>query len=337
MRIGSLRLVGLVMSTVMLGACGSSASPATAGGAAPSVTSPAVDYYAAPPLSVRQILLTEGEAGNPRELHLFVPEANGRYPLLQFQHGFTSDVDTYTELLAQLAGFGFVVVAPQMYGSDPSSAPSVTDETTAAVGVLAWAQANLNNLLAARLKPSFEGSVTTSDTGLFGHSRGGQVAWRMLFDHPTATQARAIAGVDPVDGNAPPFPPGGTGELVTDDAGAFHFPFASLILGTGLGGSGVPGFECAPTVRNYSLFYNASQPPRYEVVASDYGHNDMTNGETPDVVCTGATDSTRHLMRTFVAGQLAAYFSSVLKAQDAVSWLTDRSAAPIATTGRFEK
>lgn len=295
----------------------------------------AVDYYAEPPLTVRQVLLAEGEEGAPREVRFFVPERSGTYPLLQFQHGFTADVDTYTELLARLAGFGFVIAAPQMYVGDPSSAPSVPDETAAAVAVLGWVQENVDGVLAGRLTGGLSVSASAGDTGVFGHSRGGQVAWRMLFDHPD-TRARALAGVDPVDGDAPPFPPGERGEMVTDDPGAFSFRFASLILGMGLGASGVPGFECAPANRNYTYFYDASRAPRYEVVATDHGHSDMTNGETPDAVCPGATDGTRAQLRAFVAGQLAAYFDAVLVGADALGWLRDLEGAPVAATGRYE-
>lgn len=317
-----------LMAAALCG-CDGSSGAVTAGVAA-------VDFYGTPPLGVQQLLLAENEAGNPREVRLFIPQQSGSYPLLQFQHGFVSDVDNYTALLARLAGFGFVVAAPQMYGSDPSSAPSVADETAAAVAVLAWGQGSLNAVLAARLPPPLAVRIARESTGLLGHSRGGQVAWRMLFDHPAETRARAIAGVDPVDGNAPPFPPGGTGELVTDDAGAFQFAFPSLVIGMGLGSTGVPGFECAPANRNYTLFYNASRAPRYEVVASGYGHNDMTNGDVPDGVCFGDIDGAREPLRVFVAGQLAAYFSSVLSAQPQFAVLKNLGNAPVAADGRFE-
>lgn len=335
-------VITLMISSVLLFAgCGTSeqlpGTPADDSGppTAPAPDTP-LDFYADPPLTVQQILLQEGEDGAPREVRLFIPEAEGVYPLLQFQHGFISDVDTYTELLARLAGFGFLIIGPQMYVGDPSTAPSVPDETAGAVDVLAWAQANLNNILAARLLPGLDVQVDVADTGIFGHSRGGQVGWRMLFDHP-GTNARAIAGVDPVDGDAPPFPPGGTGELVSDDPGAFQFSFASLILGMGLGAQGVPGFECAPQNRNYELFYDASQPPRYEVVATDYGHSDMLNGNQPAGACAGAVDGSQGQLRIFIAGQLAAYFRSVLSGGDDLELLRDLSDAPIAATGQFEE
>ncbi len=295
----------------------------------------AFDPYAEPPLPVLQHRLAEGEFGAPRELLLFLPAHDGDYPLLQFQHGFVSDVDSYTDLLSRLAGFGFVVAAPQMYVGDPSSAPGVAQETAAAVVVLEWAQASLNHALAvSREDQSIR--IRPQDSGLLGHSRGGQVAWRMLFDHPQTT-ARAIAGVDPVDGDAPPFPPGETGELVTDDPGAFQFPFASLIIGMGQGASGAPGFECAPTNRNYRLFYEASLPPRYELVAENHGHSDMLDGDSPDLVCPGALDGSRAALRRFVAGQLAAYFLSALEGRDLLQWHRDPGESPVPVSLRFEE
>jgi hypothetical protein len=104
----------------------------------------------------------------------------------------------------------------------------------------------------------------------------------------------------------------------------------------GLGNSGAPGFECAPANRNYRLFYDASRPPRYEAVASGYGHSDMLNGEEPNAVCPGDTSGNRGLVRVFVAGQLAAYFTTELAGRDERRWLRDLALAPVAAQGRFE-
>lgn len=325
-------LIGIAAAGALcLGACSDGGQ---AGGG--SSTSPQTNFYGEPPLAVEQFLIAEGDQGAPRELRFFVPTASGQYPLLQFQHGFISDVDTYTVMLEKLAGFGFVVVGPQMYVGDPSTAPGVPDETAAAVQVLAWVQANAGNLIAQNLQADAAITVATGSTGLLGHSRGGQVAWRMLFDHAGDISASAIAGIDPVDGDAPPFPPGGTGELVTDEPGAFGFAFASLIIGMGQGASGAPGFECAPSNRNYRLFYEASAAPKYEVVATGHGHSDMLNGDEPNAVCPGAVDGSRAALRVFIAGQLAAYFHSVLNGQDARALLRDLTDAPVPASGRFE-
>ena len=304
-------------------------------GRAPPLASNA-EFYTSAEHAPRQVLIAEGEGGAPREIRLFFPDAHGNYPLLQFQHGFVSDVDTYTNLVDKLAAFGFVIAAPQMYEGDPSTAPSVPDETAAAVEVLTWVQNNINGVLAAQADPVAEARADITATGVLGHSRGGQVAWRILFDHAGETNARAIAGIDPVDGDAPPFPPGGTGELVTDDEGAFQFPHASLILGMGLGNTGAPGFECAPENRNYRRFYDASNRPRYEITATGHGHSDMLNGDEPQAVCVGAADGSREALRVFVAGVSAAYFGSVLRGEGRFELLRNLDGTPVPTEGRFE-
>ncbi|MGJ8668752.1 MAG: hypothetical protein ACSHXK_04610 [Oceanococcus sp.] len=323
-------LRALLLAGLALSACNADQSISAAD--AEVTEQSATDYYADPALSVRQFTIDEGQADAPKAMLVFAPEADGAYPLLQFQHGFTAAVETYSELLGLLAGFGFVVVAPQMYGSDPSSAPSVIDEATVAVEVLAWVQGNLDAILIEQFASSGElVSLDSGKTGLLGHSRGGQAAWRMLFEH-AGIDARAIAGVDPVDGDAPPFPPGGTGEMVTDDDGAFQFPFPSLVLGMGLGAQGIPGFECAPENRNYQFFYDVSVAPKYLVVASDYGHSDMVNGDNPNGVCFGALDGSNALLRQFIVGQLAAYFDSVLNQAEAWGVLTLVDDSPVTAT-----
>lgn len=324
----------LVTSLVHLQACSDSSSSNTS----PATRSIGLSPYQAGPHAVQSFKLAAGEQGSPKETLIFSPTSDGQFALIQFQHGFTSDIDSYTDLLEKLSSFGFVVVAPQIYSGDPSSAPSVAEETADAVSFLAWAQGNINAVLDSLVPATQNISVLSSPakTGLTGHSRGGQVIWRILFDYPQLDQASAVAGIDPVDGDAPPFPPGGTGELVSDDPGAFNFEFPSLVLGMGLGDQGVPGFECAPANRNYQLFYDASAAPRYEVVADDYGHSDMLNGNNPNGVCFGALDGSNEALRVFIAGQLAAYFYSTLFDQNHYQFLRSFQTAPIAASGRFE-
>ena len=325
-----MRRAALLIGGLLLAAC--NADDFSPRAEVPAASESSIDYYADPGLSVQQFSLDEGQEGAPKSMLVFAPQADGAYPLLQFHHGFAASVDTYTELLSRLAGFGYIIVAPQMYGSDPSSAPSVIEEASGAVEVLAWVQEQMDDILLQQFADSGElVSLAPGKTGLLGHSRGGQAAWRVLFDHDNV-KAQAIAGIDPVDGDAPPFPPGETGEMVTDDEGAFDFPFPSLVLGMGLGAMGVPGFECAPENRNYQFFYEVSAPPKYLVVASDYGHSDMVNGNNPNFVCFGALDGSNALLRQFVVGQLAAYFDSALKGGEVWDVLTQMDAAPVAAT-----
>ncbi len=309
------------------------------GGGRPHVPVPSgINFYDVGAHNVLQLHFNEDSEGVHKEFRIFIPQTSGSYPLLVFQHGFISDIADVTRFLTYLAEHGFIVVAPQMYRVDnPNDAPSVETEWRDGEVFIGWLKANVNALLARELVPPLAVSARTADTGLFGHSRGGQIAWRLLFNVEGPKLGRAIAGVDPVDGDAPPFPPGEQGNMVTDEEGAFNFNFPSLVIGMGMGSEGAPGFECAPENRNYTFFYDASRAPKFEVVAVNYGHSDMLNNDEAEVVCLGATDGSKDLLRRFIAGQLAAYFTMVLKGFDETEFLTDLRNAPIdETTNRFE-
>ncbi len=53
----------------------------------------------------------------PKPLLIAVPKAKGKYPVVQFQHGFTLQNHFYSQLLLHLASHGFIVVAPQVRNS----------------------------------------------------------------------------------------------------------------------------------------------------------------------------------------------------------------------------
>jgi hypothetical protein len=50
----------------------------------------------------------------PKPLLIAVPKAKGKYPVVQFHHGFTLQNNFYSQLIAHLASHGFIVVAPQV-------------------------------------------------------------------------------------------------------------------------------------------------------------------------------------------------------------------------------
>lgn len=280
------------------------------------------DPYQAGPLTPVEIAVAQGDHGAPVRGLVFAPQATGTYPLIQFQHGFTGMVENYEFMLTRLASHGFVVFAPQMYdtGGNPANAPSIADEVTAAAGVASWLKGNVNALL--------DGAhADGSRFGLAGHSRGGQIAWRMLVDR--GVTAQAYAGVDPVDGDAPPFSTSGPGPLVTSTP--THFGFRVHVLGSGYGSLGGP-LACAPAERNYSLFENAAQDGFYGVVATDHGHADMQDPDCPQCRAECVSNPAAG-MPEFSAGQLVAYFALVLGGvQDAERYLEDVSDAPVAAT-----
>ena len=308
-------LLTAVLLTLALTACSDTERSGGTVILAPVLSNP----YDAGPLLVQEIAVAAGEQGAPRRGLLFAPSEGGPWPLVQFQHGFSSSVDSYQFMLTRLASHGFVVFAPQMYeGGNPADAPGIPDEVAAAVAVSDWLKAKVASLLGT--------GVNTAAFGLAGHSRGGQVAWRMLAE--AGVRATALSGVDPVDGNAPPFS-SDTGPLIT--ANPLRFGFAVQVQGTGLGRQG-EAFACAPAVRNYEKFIAAGQDRVYGVVATEHGHADMT--DTDCVTCRAACVSNPSPgMPEFTAGQLVAYYSLRLKSDAAAArFLSEVSAAPVPAT-----
>ena len=314
----------LLLFSLALAACsnseGLSRTAPAGGGSSVALTDP----YVLGPHTVQSLEFEEGEEAAPKRTRVFAPTEAGRYPVIQFNHGFQGSIDTFQTLLGHLASHGFVVFAPQLVpgpseGGNPGNAPTIDAEVLLATESAQWAKANL-----PRLVPSAD----IARYGVGGHSRGGQVMWRMLKNNPGIAQA--ITGVDPVDGNAPPFSDT-TGPLVTAE-GLPSVP--SHTLGTGLGTVGGP-FACAPANRNYTLFYTAASSPAWEVLAEDFGHADMVDiGGIEVLAC--ASNPVREDMITFTAGQLAAFFSQTLLGMNARAFLEDFSGAPIAVSGQHK-
>ena len=284
------------------------------------------DPYRAGPYTVSNTVIAEGESGAPKRIRLFVPQTAGSWPVLQFNHGFQGSVDSFQTVLTQLASWGYIVVAPQLVpspseGGNPSTAPSIDDEVALAAQVADWAQTRLPGLLT--------GTADLRRYGLLGHSRGGQIVWRLALLRPGLAQA--VAGIDPVDGNAPPFS-SDTGPLVTQQP--FPRGLASYTLGTGLGAQGGP-FACAPANRNYTLFYTASASPAWQALATDFGHADMVDtGGVETLAC--ASNPVREGMIAFTGGQLVAFFAHSLKGANSARFLTDLGSAPIGASGQHK-
>jgi pimeloyl-ACP methyl ester carboxylesterase len=281
------------------------------------------NFYNPGKLSVRVISLEAGQQfNNPVQMDIYTPKKSFRYPVLIFQHGFTGSIKSYETILHQLASHGFVVVAPQMYppGVDASATwPTPEEEAALGVQIISWVQENLNNIVRVQ--------ADTGLLGLCGHSRGGQIAYRMALLVPE--KVAALAGVDPVDGMVVY----GQEPAVN---GALEFTFPTYVLGTGLGTIAAP-FPCAPAEVGYQHFYDANPSPSWLAVATENGHADMID---EDVLCPNSSCNiscpggpNRDGMRSFTAGTLAAFFSGTLQGhENAVSVLTDPDDAPVTCT-----
>lgn len=250
-------------------------------------------------------------------LLIHAPQEPGDYPVVVFQHGFLARNSQVDVILTHLASHGFVVIAPQMYepGLSPLiGQPSAAQEADLATKLLDWLPAHLSRLAGV--------SARTDLIGLVGHSRGGRIVWRVLLTYPS--RAKAIAGVDPADGDPLPF-----GDQTPVIQGPFNFNIPSLIIGAGVTGA------CARAGINHEQFYAASAPPAWHIVASDYGHVDMLDEDEVEAnaqFC-GAGNAEREPMRRLVAGLLTAFFRGALQDDpNAFSFLTDTAAAPARIT-----
>lgn len=284
------------------------------------------DFYKPGTLAVQVIPLAANERfRNPVPMDIYTPEEPFRYPVIIFQHGFTGSIKGYETILNHIASHGFVVVAPQMYPVGEGmggSYPTPEEEADLGVQIICWVQKNINKIVPVNADAKL--------LGIAGHSRGGQIAYRMALQVPR--KIKALSGVDPVDGLVM----FGQELAIT---GPLTFKIPTYILGTGLGPVPPPNTQfdlsCAPADIGFQHFYDNNPSPSWLAVATEYGHADMIdeidlceNGVC-DTFCPGGPD--RDAMRSFTAGTLAAFFSGTLqKNPAALSVLTDQDDAPVA-------
>ena len=259
----------------------------------------------------------------PVELDVYTPSAADTYPVVIFQHGFGGSIKAYETISTQLASHGFVVILPQMYGPGFQDAPIAEEEAVLGLQIISWVEDNINSHIPV--------TADTSLLGLAGHSRGGQVAYRMALQIPQ--KVKALAGVDPVDalGFA------GQTPIIT---GPLNFDIPTYILGAGLGPIVVEGgpieVACAPEEVGPIHFYCANPNPTWLVISTTHGHADMIDEENFSEFCPGGPD--RDGMRTLTGGTLAAFFSGILQENEgALSVLSDPESAPVPVIMEMDK
>ena len=260
-------------------------------------------------------LLSISDSTAPVEMDIYTPVKPARYPVIVFQHGFGASIKAYETITEHLASHGFIVVLPQIYGPGFENAPTAEEEAIIGLDVLTWIEDNLNDFISVH--------ADTGLLGLTGHSRGGQVAYRITLQR--LKQVKALAGVDPVDAT----------EMSNDTkivTGPLTFDIPTYILGAGLGPipveTGVLNIPCAPEESGYNHFFGNNPSPSWLVVATTHGHADMIDEEDFSDFCPGGPD--RDGMRSLTAGTLAAFFSGILQNnKQALQVLSDTEGAPI--------
>ena len=109
----------------------------------------------------------------PVALDIYSPTQPARYPVIVFQHGFGGSIKAYETISEHLASHGFVVILPQMYGPGISRCTHRRRRGCSGFKRTSWLEDNLNDYI-----PVY---ADTSLLGIAGHSRGGQVAYRITL------------------------------------------------------------------------------------------------------------------------------------------------------------
>lgn len=66
-------------------------------------------------LSVKTIQVKKSDICRaPAELLVVAPEAEGRYPVVVFCHGYCTQTTWYSQLLYHISSHGYILVAPQV-------------------------------------------------------------------------------------------------------------------------------------------------------------------------------------------------------------------------------
>ncbi len=204
------------------------------------------------PGTVRALVVHSGRAGDPVER------------VIVFFAGFMVSPWSYRSLFASVVSDGTSIVAPQMYRRGPRALaghPSAGEEAEQGIRLV-------EHLVAAR-RPD--------EVWLAGHSRGGQVAWRVA----ERVDPDGVVVIDPVDGA------GRHPTALAAAAGPAGFTARTLVIGAGLGG------RCAPDPVNHRHFAAAAPPGSTHVVIDSMGHGDLLDDRSARAsrrLCGGSAD-----------------------------------------------
>lgn len=66
-------------------------------------------------LAVKMMKVKKSDASQPLvELLVVAPEAQGRYPVVLFCHGYCTQTSWYSQLLRHISSHGYILVAPKV-------------------------------------------------------------------------------------------------------------------------------------------------------------------------------------------------------------------------------
>lgn len=184
--------------------------------------------------------------------------------LIVFFAGFMVSPWSYRSLFTAIVSDDTSILAPQMYRRGLRALvghPTPSEEAEAGERIV-------QHVVADR-RPR--------EVWLAGHSRGGQVAWRIAERiHPDG-----VIVIDPVDGS------GRHPSALSATAAPARFASRTLVVGAGRGG------RCAPAAVNHAHFAAAAPPGASHVVVATMGHGDVLDdrpARAARVMCGGSAD-----------------------------------------------
>ncbi|XP_057773508.1 chlorophyllase-1-like [Salvia miltiorrhiza] len=257
-------------------------------------------------LSVKTMKVKKSDGCRPpAEVLVVAPEAQGRYPLVLFCHGYCTQTSWYSQLLCHISSHGYILVAPKLY---QWLLICKNDEIKTAGNVANWvARGGLETCLPENVKPDL------SKTAVMGHSRGGRTAFGLALGHRHLA-FKALIGLDPVEGPAPAawVEP----RILSYVPRSFNAGMPVAVVGGGLGNrsKGVFVPPLAPDGCSHAEFFNESRPPCCYFVAKDYGHCDVLDEERAGLgglVCRSGKGP-KEKMRRGVGGVVVAFLRAYL-------------------------
>lgn len=243
-------------------------------------------------------------------LLVVVPEGDGPFPVVVLIHGFQLEPEQYRSTATHLAGWGYLVVLPQMPGSliTPETHTALKDDT---IALLDWIEAR-----ATQADGPLRGVADMDHVALSGHSMGGKIAFL------TATaddRVDVVFGIDPVDAGPPfTFTPSEYPSVTPERMSDVKVPF--LVMGETLDGTGgFGGQSCAPQDDNFTQYYTHAASPAMSVEVVGAGHMSFLDDPDCGFVCSVCQDPTTpaEAVRAVTRRTFVAFLQVALRGEDA--------------------
>jgi len=122
----------------------------------------------------------------PVPLDIYAPTEPARYPVIIFHHGFGGSIKAYETIAGHIASHGLWLCSRNVR-TGLSECPTAEEEAAAAIEVIDWIENHIDDFVSV--------NADTRLLGLAGHSRGGQVVYRITLQ--LVEKVKALAGVDP--------------------------------------------------------------------------------------------------------------------------------------------